>query len=201
MAKPKPNYFLALQIDNKDTIDKFREVQFKYVKNDYRLKDSIVSVQTAHVTIEVFRAEENQLEDLKKILKDALKEYEKNTEEKNIVFKELGMFSDKVLYAKPESNEGETYLHELHKTVRTTLKENGFQIFGHDTYNPHSTLLHVKVDGQSVLKGIPKSIIDDCKDIELGIQEIKEIQLLSMDKEKDDSGYYHCEDVFKVSDR
>jgi len=201
MSKLKPNYFVALQIDNEDTIEKFKEVQFKYVKNDYRLKDFIVSLQTAHVTIEVFRAEENQLEDLKKMLKDALKEYEKNTEQKNIVFKELGMFSNKVVYAKPESNEGEIYLHELHKTVRNTLKQNGFQIFGHDTYNPHSTLLHDKNDGQSQLKGIPKSIIDECKDIELGRQEIKEIQLLSMDKEKDDSGYYHCEDVFQVTDR
>ena len=45
---------------------------------------------------------------------------------------------------------------------------------------------------------ISKKSFQDMENLEFGSQKIEGIQFLSMKKEKDSSGYFHCEDLYKL---
>ena len=197
MSSKSPNMFLAFQISNPDLIKNLRNVHFNSVMKDNRLKDFITPLETAHVTLNVFRVEKDRLEEAKLILKEA---FEANIEEmkpKEIAsFKGLGMFGKHVLFAKP--NNGFEYMHRVHDIFKTALAAHDFDVEGSRSYNPHLTLLQVKGASGNELKEIPRECFTDMEDLEFGSQEIEEIQFLSMNKEKDSSGYYYCEDFYKL---
>jgi len=189
-----PNVFLAIQITNQDLIRNLREAHFKVVMKDTKLKDFITPVETAHVTLNVFKVEKDRLEEAKKILKET---FEANLDKfkipEPITFKGLGMFGTSVLFVKP--NIGVEFLHKANEVFKTALSKNNFEVTSHDSYNPHITIFQVSGGG---LNSIPKETFKDIKDMEFGCQEVAEIQFLSMNKDKDSSGYYHCEDSYKL---
>ena len=117
MSKKGPNLFLAFQISNPDLLANLRNVHFKAVEKEHRLKDFIVALQTAHVTINVFRVEPERLEEAKLILQEAFNQHmktKKTETEKGvrITFKCLDMFDKGILFAKPDT--GSEYLQEIH---------------------------------------------------------------------------------------
>eukprot|EP00092_Neocalanus_flemingeri_P032194 GFUD01034991.1.p1 GENE.GFUD01034991.1~~GFUD01034991.1.p1 ORF type:complete len:197 (+),score=52.68 GFUD01034991.1:54-644(+) len=196
MASKSPNMFLAFQITDPDLIKNLRNAHFNCVVKDHRLKDFINPLETAHVTLGVFRVEIDRLEEAKKVIKEA---FEANLEEMKpegmISFKGLGMFGRTVLFAKP--NTGIDYLNRVNGIFKAALAAHDFDVMD-KSYNPHITLFQVKGASQNELKEIPRECFQDMEDQEFGSQKVEEIQFLSMYKKKDESGYYYCEDSYKV---
>ena len=193
--------FLAFQISNPELILNLRKVHFKCVEKENRLKDFIVPLETAHVSLDVFRVENGRLEEAKLILQDVFDQHIKTIEtdvEKIVTFKGLDMFGGSVLFAKP--NTGNEYLQKIHKVFRKALIDNKFEIHGYNTYNPHLTMFKVNASKDNGLREIPRAFLQVMEDFELGSQEVKQIQLLSIPKEKGSSGYYYCEDLYNLAE-
>jgi nucleoid DNA-binding protein len=76
---------------------------------------------TAHVTLNVFRVENDKLEEAKVILQEVFKtNIEQLKPEGPVTFKSFGMFSQSVLFAKP--NIGIEFLQRAHDILlKTTL--------------------------------------------------------------------------------
>jgi len=194
-SNKSPNMFLAIQISNPDLKKNLRKVHFNCVVKDNRLKDFIAPLETAHITLNVFRVENDRLEEAKLVLREAFENHlEEMKSEETISFKGLGMFGNTVLFTKP--NIGIEFLHRVHNIFQTALSAHKFDVGGSRSYNPHLTLMQVK--GTSEMKEIPRDSFQDMEDLEFGSQDFQEIQFLSMSKEKDSSGYYYCEDLYNL---
>ena len=154
-----------------------------------------MTLETAHVTIDVFQVENERLDEAKIILKNAFSTYMKTVkieETRYVSFEGLGMFGTSVLFAKPSS--GRDFLQDIHKMFRQALKNARIKIHGYDAYTPHLTLLQAPHGSD-----IPRACLEGTAGVELGRQEVKQIQLLSILKKKDSVGYYHCEDSYQLS--
>eukprot|EP00092_Neocalanus_flemingeri_P029006 GFUD01031490.1.p1 GENE.GFUD01031490.1~~GFUD01031490.1.p1 ORF type:complete len:201 (+),score=53.30 GFUD01031490.1:69-671(+) len=199
MSRKSPNLFLAFQISNPDLISNLRKVHFNCVQKENRLKDFIVPLETAHVTLNVFRVENERLEEAKLILQEAFKLHIKTmtVKAKVVTFKGLDMFDKSVLFAKPDA--GIEYLQEIHNVFKKALADNNFTDYGYHTFNPHLTMFQVKGTREN-FKAIPTECLKGMENFELGIQEMKELQLLSIPKAKDGSGYYYCEDLYNLAE-
>ena len=73
----RPNLFLAFRITNPELLASLRDVHYNCVNKEIKLKDLIVPLETAHVGIDVFRVEEERLEEEE----DNLQEENLNVEE------------------------------------------------------------------------------------------------------------------------
>ena len=192
-----PNVFLAIKITNQDLIKNLREAHFNVVMKDNRLKDFITPVETAHVTLNVFRAEEDRLEEAKKILRDTFEaNLDKFKATESLTFKGLGMFGTGVLFVKP--NAGVEFLNSAYEVFKAALAKHNFKLSEYDSYNPHITIFQVSGARESSLNTIPSETFKDIADMEFGCQEVEEIQFLSMSKEKDREGFYYCEDSYTL---
>ena len=191
-----PNLFLAFRITNPELLASLREVHYNCVKKDTRLKDLIAPLETAHVGIDVFRVENDRLEEVKTILRDVFDEYKAGQAEddkRSVTFKGLGMFGETVLFAKPDK--GTELLRELHKISREALEKAGIEISGFPDYVPHITLFK----SNNHQKEISRECMGVMVDAELGSQDVEDIRLLSIPKARDSTGYYYCEDVYKIA--
>ena len=196
-----PNLFLAFQITNPELIANLRKVLYTCVEKENGLKDFISPLESAHVTLDVFRVETENLEEAKSMFQDVFDQHIQTiTREvrKSVTFKGLDMFGKTVLFAKPD--QGSDFLQKVHKAFRKALEDAGIEIHGYKEYNPHLTLLQVKTSKENQLREIPKACLENMEDVELGSQEVKQIQLLSISKPKDSLGYYHCEDVYNLAE-
>ena len=197
-----PNLFLAFQITNPELIANLRKVLYTCVEKENGLKDFIAPLETAHVTLDVFRVETENLADAKLMLQDVFDRHIKTIWKevgKSVTFKGLDMFGKTVLFARPD--QGSDFLQKVHKVFRKALEDAGIGINGYKDYNPHLTLLQVKTSKENQLKEIPKACLENMENVELGSQEVKQIQLLSISKQKDSVGYYHCEDVYNLAEK
>ena len=192
-----PNVFLAFQITNPELIKNLRKAHFNCVMKDNRLKDFITPLETAHVTLNVFRVESERLEEAKVIIQEVFKaNIEQLKPEGPVSFQGLGMFGKTVLFAKP--NTGIEFLQRAHDIFKEALGKNNFDLTGHGSYNPHVTLFQVRGAAGNSLKEIPRQCFEDMEEMEFGSQEVEEIQFLSMTKEKDSSGYFYSEDSYNL---
>ena len=192
-----PNVFLAIKITNQELIENLRKAHFNCVMEDNRLKDFITPLETAHVTLAVFRVEDKRLEEAKAILQEVVNaNLEEFKQRKPISFQGLGMFGKSVLFVKP--NAGREYLKRAHEVFKEALEKNNFELTGHGSYNPHVTIFQVRGGGGNSLKEIPRECGKGLEKMEFGSQEVDEIQFLSMSKDKDSSGYYYCEDTYNL---
>jgi len=178
---------------------KIEELQEDLVKNDERLKEFVVNTAKAHVTLVVFHVEEERLDEAKQVLKNIYVKYVQGKVIENIVFDGIGKFGSKVIYAKPVQGLGDLTI--FNKVFTNGLIEHGFQVCG-DGFTPHLTIFKGerqrgrknKKDKQNVIRDNFSELVE-CT---FGEQEVNTIQFLSMEKEKDERGYYFCEDFFEI---
>ena len=155
MPSKSPNMFLAIQISSPDLKKNLRKVHFNCVVKDYRLKDFITPLETAHVTLNVFRVEKTRLEEAKLILRDAFENRsEELKSEGRIAFKGLGMFGKSVLFAKP--NKGNMFLQKLHEMFQAALACHNIGVSEYQSYTPHLTLLQMNGARENDLREIPR---------------------------------------------
>ena len=199
VSRVKPNVFLAVPITSDNIKENLGKLQQEYLAKDERLKEFVVPIEVAHLTLVVFHVKEERLEECKRVLRKVFNDYFLGHDMKNIVFKGLGKFGSKVIFARPVSSL--TELNDLNETFSKELIEYGFDVCG-DGFNPHLTIFKGKRQrGRQEKKTKQKIILDNFSemgDFDFGEQEVRCIQFLSMEKEKDEHGYYFCEDTFNI---
>ena len=198
-TKVKPNVFLALHITSDAVKENLEKVQQDYIGKDERLKEFLVPIAGAHITLVVFHVEEERLVESKKILRKVFEDKLEGKHFQSIVFKGLGKFGSKVVYAKPV--EGQNVLTSIREVFSQQLLDHGFEVCG-DGFNPHLTILKGKRQRGRRAKKCKQKIIQEnfClnDDLFFGAQDVSSIHYLSMYKEKDELGGYFCEDTFNI---
>ena len=196
----RPNVFIAVKVESPDIIKAMASVQEDLLKVEPQLKDLLVPVAQAHLTLLVFRVEEEQMEKAKEVFEKVIQEKVDmklwNNDSFYVEFAGVGSFDNKVLFGAPVS--GREILEHLNKSLYAGFNESGFVC--ESVFTPHITLVKTKFKDGKATGGIPSGCFEQFKTKYFGIQPIKSVQLLSMKKPKTDEGYFFCEREINLLD-
>ena len=196
----RPNVFMAVKIDSPDIIKAMASVQEDLLKVEPQLKDLLVPVAQAHLTLLVFRVEEEQMEKAKEVFEKVIKEQVDmklwNNDSFYVEFAGVGSFDNKVLFGAPVS--GCEFLEHLNKSLYAGFNESGFVC--ESMFTPHITLVKTKFKDGKQTGGIPSGCLEQIKTKYFGIQTVRCIQFLSMKKPKTEEGYFFCEKEINLLD-
>ena len=195
----RPNVFIAVKIESPDIIKAMASVQEDLLKVEPQLKDLLVPVVQAHLTLLVFRVEEEQMEKAKEVFEKVIKEVDMklwNNDSFYVEFAGVGSFDNKVLFGAPVS--GREILEHLNKSLYAGFNESGFVC--ESEFTPHITLVKTKFKDGKQTGGIPSGCLEQIKTKYFGIQTVRSVQLLSMKKPKTEEGYFFCEKEINLLD-
>ena len=103
----RPNVFIAIKIESPDIIKAMASVQEDLLKVEPQLKDLLVPVAQAHLTLLVFRVEEEQMEKAKEVFEKVIQEKVAmklwNKDSFDVEFEGVKAFDKKVLFVAPAS--------------------------------------------------------------------------------------------------
>ena len=103
----RPNVFIAVKVESHDILNAMASVQEDLIKVEPQLKDLLVPVAQAHLTLLVFRVEEEQMEKAKEVFKKVIQEKVAmklwNKDSFKVEFEGVGSFDKKVLFVAPVS--------------------------------------------------------------------------------------------------
>ena len=115
----RPNVFIAVKVESPDILNAMASVQEDLVKLEPLLQDLLVPVVQAHLTLLVFRVEEEQMEKAKEIFKKVIEEKVAmnlcNEDSFDVEFEGVGSFDEKVVFVVPVS--GFEILEHLNKVL------------------------------------------------------------------------------------
>ena len=149
-------------------------------------------VEKSHITLLVFKAEENRSVEVHELFKKISKEFSdylksKETESVEVEFSGLGSFDKRVLFLHPMTNL--ELLAKLNSLLFEAFSDAGFLC--DPNFNPHLTI--AKAGKRKSELGIPTSFIEAYKEKSFGIEAVSKLQLLSMEKPAGSDGYYALE--------
>uniref|UniRef100_K7E4C4 Putative leucine-rich repeat-containing protein DDB_G0290503 n=1 Tax=Monodelphis domestica TaxID=13616 RepID=K7E4C4_MONDO len=203
--RDSPNYFVAIPITNDQILDKIEDVQeFIYSKEPELLK-ALIPVQTMHITIIVAHLRTKQ--DVQKAI-SALEESKVRVEELlegrrlNMTFHGIGQFSNQVIYVKMSGEQEQQLLSKIAEAVERSFQEMNIDITGSKDFRPHLTFLKLSKAPALRRKGFRKihsELYKEYEDYPFGTEIFSQIDLCSMHKKKQESGYYHCECTISVA--
>ena len=169
--------------------------QQEIVRYDPQMKDFLVPVKKAHITLLVFRVPEGEMDEAKEVFNRVIKEKIVSQFVKSdmfeVNFEGVGSFDQKVVFIKPVTGL------EWMRYMNTELF-NGFTDAGlvcDTVFTPHVTMFKGK-KGNKIGK-IPAKCLEMYGEKYFGTQTIFGIQLLSMSKPLTEEGYYFCEEKFE----
>ena len=138
MSQKNINYFLAFRLQNPDLVRNLRKVHLHFVTKNESMKNYIDPLDTAHITLNVFHADNNQVDNLKQLIQKELDKYRDSLNPPDqFEVQGLGMFGQTVMWAAP--TRGQDFLHKIHDIFQNLLMEHNFYTKTH-SYNPHVTL-------------------------------------------------------------
>ncbi|EEB11908.1 hypothetical protein Phum_PHUM140840 [Pediculus humanus corporis] len=178
VLKLRPNFFLGLQVSNTEIHKNVKNLQEKIIHRNPKLHSALVNVSTLHITLAVTHlANQKEIQ----LLKENLDTWAQNN--KNLYFIEpivLNFSGD----------------------LNLILSDLGFST-DQRSFTPHLTFLKLSKD-YKLLRSKKKFLKDfefaeECIDF-FGKEQIRKLQLLSMDEPKNENGYYKCLHEIKLSD-
>lgn len=190
--RQRPNHFLAIRLTDPALLGKLREVQDQLLAAQPSLRWGLVPLAEAHITLNVFKVEEEGLGRVRNLLRSTFQENKAMNPPSHVVVEGLGGFSARVLFAQPVR--GISFLHQLQAAFKETLLQNNITT---DTrsYNPHITLF--KADNSSRDFTLDKVLLDQFKGFVFGTETVSEIQLLAMGRDRDTDGYFLCKETYQ----
>ena len=193
-----PSLFTAVRVTNTDLIKNLRKVNFEAIKENYFAKNYIIPLEEAHVTITVFDTTDKEFakREFKRVLEENREELSQM--KKDIEFKGLDCFGDKVLFAKPDEGDdgdGLVFLRRAREILEKDMIIRNLRKmtnYCYNTYNPHLTLFHIKSANTDDV-----DLINLAKKFKgkLGSNEVTSIQLCEMGGRQDD-GYFNVIEEF-----
>lgn len=187
----RPNFFIAVQVTDEKVKEKMKTVQDAAQDMEKTLKETCVPIRKSHVTLAVFKADEQRSDDIIRAIQEVTQHYE----EFNLTFEGIGLFKNQVVYAKVHPTEVERHLLPLHDAIMQKLED--LDLISTKTkeekFDPHLTLLKTsKAKCKSARKW--KFKIEDFvhhQQLKFGSSPINSVQLLSMVRPQTKEGYYY----------
>ncbi|XP_069777221.1 A-kinase anchor protein 7-like [Narcine bancroftii] len=202
-----PNYFVSIPVTNPKILDRIEGVQELVVTKEPKLLPAIVPVGRMHLTIAVVHL--NTPAEVEKAV-TALHQCKSKVDAilkgkpLSLLFQGIGQFKDQILFAKLSeemSNEVISRLRAVAESVEILFREFGVNIEDRKEFKPHATFL--KLSKAPILrhKGLRKICPELYKEYQnsiFGTEVFTRIDLCSMHKKNQPSGYYHCESSISV---
>ena len=144
VTKPKiqrPNWFLALQFDNREILDNVKTMQNDVIELQPNLSRACVPVEKSHITLFVFYTE--NVNKVIEIVSEVVSSHEFQNEKQNDTCIEVngtGHFKNQVVFAKMTINQK---LRDLWKDIGMKLAENSLidSYPEEEDFTPHLTVL------------------------------------------------------------
>lgn len=199
-AKRIPNYFISIQFSDPEIYRSLKEVHKSIMKKNGNCSLAVVPLHSLHMTLAVMRLEnEEDMACAKSALNRCGDELRpKYTDELlELPLQGLGNFRHSVVFAKVHPGEHVAKLEEIADVVQKKFCEEGLVDDKRD-FTPHVTVLKLSRVGKKLtkktgLKKIYPDIYEEFVDTYFGMQKVHCLQLCSVLKAKDISGYYHVE--------
>ncbi|XP_071531694.1 uncharacterized protein [Panulirus ornatus] len=199
----RPNYFVGIQISNPDIHKSIVKIQEDLVSLDEFLAKSFVDVATSHITLLVAHID---TEDSLTVACAALDECSNrmtddfSTNPLLLTFSGVSHFSHQVVYACLVEDEHYLRLMNLAETVRQVFLEKGVCMPDTKVLHPHLTIAKISKAPRIKGKRTPRKIDPSCYkkhlQIHFGCQTVCGLQLLAMNKPKDEKRYYYSSKEF-----
>ncbi|XP_069678270.1 A-kinase anchor protein 7-like isoform X2 [Periplaneta americana] len=192
----RPNYFVGIQVSNPEIHQVVKMVQEVILSKEPALRTTLSSIPTLHITLAATHLRDIEhvnraAEMVEKCVSDYKEFFSKST---SLHFSGLHTFGDKVLFAGIQQGDVLEEVALMAKDLEVSFQElTGFAT--KKGFKPHLTILKLSKDLRLRKKGISKissNLYSDISNTVFGTQTVKGIQLLSMNKPKDENGYYFC---------
>ncbi|KAM5157843.1 uncharacterized protein ACMZJ9_009120 isoform 2-T2 [Mantella aurantiaca] len=196
--RTRPNYFVAIPITNDQILDLIEDLQEHIVLKAPKLLKALIPSDRVHLTILVAHLKSE--EEVRRAV-SALQQSKENVEKllqgeaPGFTFHGIGQFNNQVLYIKVTENAQEL-LCRIAETVSESFMHMGVDMTGTKEFNPHLTFLKLTKAPFLRRKGFRRICSDLYKEFEnccFGTEIFRRIDLCSMHKKNNLSGYYYCE--------
>ncbi|CAM1299161.1 akap7 (predicted) [Pycnogonum litorale] len=199
----RPNYFIGIQVNDKNILDNVKLVQETMIQNEPLLKSAMIPVATFHLTLLVMHLASNEeIQRAGDLLKQCYEEIKEDflANPVSLEFSGLNHFNNQVLFAQVKSDAELARVTMLAHSIHKAFTESKFNLSGNKEFKPHATLCKLSKDPGLRKKGVEQireeTFIKHIND-QFGKQTVTGLQLLSMMKRKDTSGYYFTEKEYK----
>ncbi|XP_037698694.1 A-kinase anchoring protein 7 isoform X4 [Choloepus didactylus] len=195
----QPNYFLSIPITNKEITSGIKILQNAIIQQDDRLAKAMVGDSTFHITLLVMQLLN---EDEVNIGIDALLKLKPSIEEilqgKQLIlpFQGIGTFGNQIGFVKLAEGDHLNPLSEIAEAAKRTFQEKGILAGESRSFKPHLTFMKLsKAPGlrKRGVKTIDPDFYEKFVNHRFGEEIFYRIDLCSMLKKKQSTGYYHCE--------
>lgn len=199
----RPNWFLALQFDSPDIIDKVKIMQNDVITLEPKLIGACVPPEKSHLSLYVFYTQ--NVDKVIKIVSEVIANYKFNERLDNETVIEVNgtsNFRNEVVFAKMNLHQK---LQELWQNIGLKLVENSTIKSTPESFTPHLTLFKLsRMDFNErklkQIKKIPEELyVEKWQDQYFGSQKIKSVQLLSRTMPVQENGYYWCHHNFPLN--
>jgi len=200
----KPNWFLALQFDNPDIIDKVKIMQNDVITLEPKLSGACVPPEKSHLSLYVFYTQnvDKVIEIVSEVIANYKFDNERLDNETIIEVNGTGNFRNEVVFAKMNLHQK---LQELWQNIGLKLVENSIIKSTPEIFTPHLTLFKLsRMDFNErklkQIRKIPEELyVEKWQDQYFGSQKINSIQLLSRTMPVQENGYYWCHHNFPLT--
>ncbi|XP_042651919.1 A-kinase anchoring protein 7 isoform X3 [Tyto alba] len=194
----RPNYFISLPITNPEITGSIQAVQDAIIQKDQRLSKAMVRSGSLHITMLVMHLSSEEeisiavgaLSDSKDFVEDLLK-----GKIVDLSFQGIDHFRNEVGFVKLAENDHTTILTKIAETMKKIFQEKGILTGEERAFKPHLTFMKLSKSTQlrKQVKKIDSSLYEDFKSHYFGDEILRRLDLCSMLKKKQPSGYYYCE--------
>ncbi|VDI32135.1 Hypothetical predicted protein [Mytilus galloprovincialis] len=194
--KKPPNYFVAIQITNPEIIRGIGDVQTGMCKSNEFLKKAMIPIPTLHLTLRVACLEnDEEISRMTKALDQCVETFNKDSKEMiTLDVKDIESFRNEVVFANVQKDECLTQVIKLSDILEECCQTNYVPSSDGKGFTPHITIAKLTKLPFKLKKNIKKidpSTYSSYKNDQFGKQLVTCLQLCSMHKPKDRTGYYH----------
>ncbi|XP_077145472.1 A-kinase anchoring protein 7 isoform X2 [Ranitomeya variabilis] len=197
--KKRPNYFVSLPITNVKILDDIKTIQNSVLEKEERLSSAMIPQGSFHLTLFVMHlASEEEVALATSALLDSKRPIEEILQGNLLVLSFCGIsdFRHQVTYVNVTNEACRAALKQIAETTGKIFMEKGISVTGSKDFVPHLTFMKLskapKLRKQG-LKKIEASLYKDFQAHCFGEDTLTRLDLCSMVKKKQPSGYYHTE--------
>ncbi|CAN8005008.1 unnamed protein product [Ixodes pacificus] len=195
-VRQRPNYFVALQVNDVGVHKAARRVQEHLCSVKPEIVPFLIPIATLHITVLVLRVvDDHSLQRAKDALHRSHARLKDDFEQAPLTleFKGLANFGGKVLYVKTADEGAHRRLQTLSDVCLEEFVKANLDLSAHKDFKPHLTLAKLSrvTKREKVVKRIEAEWYSEFVEESFGSQRVNGVQLLSMNKPKDKRGYYY----------
>lgn len=195
----RPNFFLGIQITNADVHQAIVKVQEEMLAYNKSLMRSFIDAATSHLTLlvayidtdEALQIAQSALDECGTKLMDIMTE-----KPVRLTFSGVSHFSNQVVFGQLVEDEQYQRLMDVAEHTRTVFLEKGVCMPDTRELHPHLTIAKLskapRIKGKRTPRKIDPASYKQHVELHLGYQTVTGLQLLSMNKPKDDKRYFYC---------